>query len=302
MKKRKNRYRLLKLSRFGKVMVEPTFDEGVVEVGLKPSLFKAPLYAIQEMFVHKFLIRNLVVREVRGKYRNALLGYTWTFIEPALLAIVYYFLFYMLAGNPDELYAMWVLIGIIIWGCFGKSLQATVSSLTRNKQTIHLVYFPRIVFPMTSVVANIVITTMSCFVIFPIMIIFDLPFTIHVLLIPASVLLAGFLATGVGVLLAPLNCIYRDVEHLIRFIVRAGFFVSPVMWTYEMALERGTFGEAAVYNPMLTPITLARHGLEGHATTLPPEIILWTIGFGCAMWLLGSIVFEKYERRAVKYL
>jgi len=208
----------------------------------------------------------------------------------------------MLAGNPDELYAMWVLIGIIIWGCFGKSLQATVSSLTRNKNTIHLVYFPRIVFPMTSVMANVVITMMSCFVIVPIMIIFDLPLTIHVLLIPASVFMAGFLATGVGILLAPLNCIYRDIEHLVRFIVRAGFFVSPVMWTYEMALDRGFFGEVVVYNPMLTPITLARHGLEGHATTLPTSIILWSLGFGCIMWLLGSIAFERYERRAVKYL
>ena len=197
---------------------------------------------------------------------------------------------------------MWVLIGIIIWGCFGKSLQAVVSSLTRNRNTIHLVYFPRIVFPMTSLMANIVITLMSCIVVFPIMFAFDLPLTIHALLIPASVFLAGFLAIGVGILLAPLNCIYQDVEHLVRFIVRAGFFVSPVMWTYEMALERGAFGEAAMYNPMLTPITLARHGLEGHATTLPPEIIIWTISFGCAMWLIGSIIFEKYERRAVKYL
>lgn len=283
-------------------MVEPNFDEGVVEVGLKPSVFKAPFYTIKEGLKHKFLIRNLVVREIRGKYRNALLGYTWTFIEPALLAVVYYFLFYMLAGNPDELYAMWVLIGIIIWGCFGKSLQATVSSLTRNKNTIHLVYFPRMVFPMTSVMANIVITMMSCFVIFPIMIIFELPMTVHVLLIPASVFLAGFLATGVGILLAPLNCIYRDIEHLVRFIVRAGFFVSPVMWTYEMALERGIYGEAAMYNPMLTPITLARHGLEGHATTLPSHIVAWTVCFGLLMWILGSIVFERYERRAVKYL
>ncbi|EHR77356.1 MAG: lipopolysaccharide transport system permease protein [uncultured Candidatus Poseidoniales archaeon] len=276
--------------------------ENIVEVGLKPPLFKAPIYTLREVLQNKFLIRNLVVREIRGKYRNALLGYTWTFIEPALLAIVYYFLFYMLAGNPDELYAMWVLIGIIIWGCFGRSLQASVSSLTRNKNTIHLVYFPRIVFPMTAVMGNIVTTLMSCVVVFPIMMIFNLPLTIYALLIPASVFLAGFLATGIGVMLAPLNCIYRDIEHLIRFIVRAGFFVSPVMWTYEMALERGMFGEAAVYNPMLTPITLARHGLEGHATTLPSSVIGLCIGFGILTWLIGSYVFEKYERRAVKYL
>ena len=273
-----------------------------VEVGLKPSLLKAPYYTIKEVFRHKFLIKNLVTREVRGKYRNAMLSYTWTFIEPALLAIVYYFLFYMLAGNPDELYSVWSLTGIIVWGCFSKSLTGTVTSLTGNRNTIHLVYFPRIVFPLTSVIGNIVITMMSCIVVIPIIIIFDLPITIYLLLIPISVFLSGFLAIGLGIMLAPLNCMYRDVEHLIRFVVRAGFFVSPVMWTYEMALSRGYFGEIATYNPMLTPITLARHGLEGKATTLPSEIILMTLLFGISMWIIGSILFEKYERKAVKYL
>lgn len=273
-----------------------------VEVGLKPSLLKAPYYTIKEVFRHKFLIKNLVTREVRGKYRNAMLSYTWTFIEPALLAIVYYFLFYMLAGNPDELYSVWVLTGIIVWGCFSKSLTGTVTSLTGNRNTIHLVYFPRIVFPLTSVIGNIVITMMSCIVVIPIIFIFDLPITVYLLLIPISVFLSGFLAIGLGIMLAPLNCMYRDVEHLIRFVVRAGFFVSPVMWTYEMALSRGYFGEIATYNPMLTPITLARHGLEGKATTLPSEIILMTLLFGISMWIIGSILFEKYERKAVKYL
>lgn len=273
-----------------------------VEVGLKPSLLKSPYYTIKELFRHKFLIKNLVTREVRGKYRNAMLSYTWTFIEPALLAIVYYFLFYMLAGNPDELYSVWVLTGIIVWGCFSKSLTGTVTSLTGNRNTIHLVYFPRIVFPLTSVIGNIVITMMSCIVVIPIIFIFDLPITIYLLLIPISVFLSGFLAIGLGIMLAPLNCMYRDVEHLIRFVVRAGFFVSPVMWTYEMALSRGYFGEIATYNPMLTPITLARHGLEGKATTLPSEIILMTLLFGISMWIIGSILFEKYERKAVKYL
>jgi len=271
-------------------------------VGVKTPLIYAPFSALKEMINHRFLIRNLVSREVRGKYRNAILGYGWTVIEPALLTIVYFFLFFMLVGNPDKLYSVWVLVGIIIWGCFGKSLQASVTSLTRNKNTIHIVYFPRLVFPITAVMSNLLITLMSCIVIFPIIYVFDLPITIHLLLIPASVFLSGFLAIGLGMMLAPLNCIYRDIEHLTRFIVRAGFFVSPVMWTYEMALERGGFGEIAMLNPMLTPITLARHGLEGKITTLPPEVILFSVFTGFVLWIIGSFFFEKFESRAVKYL
>ena len=271
-------------------------------VGVKPPLIFAPFSGIKQIIHYRFLIRNLVSREVRGKYRNAILGYGWTVVEPALLTVVYFFLFFMLVGNPDKLYSVWVLVGIIVWGCFGKSLQASVTSLTRNKNTIHIVYFPRLVFPITSVMSNLLITLMSCIVIFPIIYVFDLPVTRHLILVPAAVFLSGFLAIGLGMMLAPLNCIYRDIEHLTRFIVRAGFFVSPVMWTYEMALDRGGFGEFAMLNPMLTPITLARHGLEGKLTTLPLEIVAFSIITGIVFWFIGSYIFERYEAGAVKYL
>ena len=198
-------------------------------VGKRSSSLKAPLSHIKIFHSHRFLIRNLVRREIRGKYRNAILGYTWTVLEPLLLAAVYYFLFVMLAGNPDEYYPVWVLLGVIVWGCFGRSLSGSVSSLSRNAQTIHLVYFPRIIFPISSIMGNIVISLMSCLVVIPIMIFYQTPITIYLLYIPLSVVFAGFLGIGLGILVAPLNCIYRDVEHLFRFIVRAGFFLSPVM-------------------------------------------------------------------------
>jgi len=277
-------------------------EDNLRQVGVKPPSLFAPLYAFRTMRKNRFLIRNLVSREVRGKYRNAVLGYGWTVIEPALLTVVYFFLFFMLVGNPDKLYSVWVLIGIIIWGCFGKSLQAGVTSLTKNRNTIHIVYFPRLIFPLTAVLSNLVITLMSCIVLLPVIYVFALPLTVHLVMIPLAVFLSGFLAIGLGMMLAPLNCVYRDIEHLTRFIVRAGFFVSPVMWTYEMALERGGFGEIAMLNPMLTPITLARHGLEGKITTLPAEAIIFSLTTGVFLWFLGSYIFERTEGRVVKHL
>ena len=142
----------------------------LVNVGQRDLSWKSPLSNLLTIFDHRFLVRNLVRREIRGRYRNAMLGYAWTVLEPMLLASVYYFLFVMLAGNPDKMYPVWVLLGVIIWGCFGRSLSGSVSSLSRNAQTIHLVYFPRIIFPITSIFGNMVVSMMSCLVVVPIMI------------------------------------------------------------------------------------------------------------------------------------
>ena len=284
-------------------MEEGTVSSPVLRrIGKKTNPFLAPLNTLSEIRENRFLVRNLVRREVRGRYRNAGLGYAWAIIEPALLALVYWFLFIMLSGNPDELYAVWVLIGVIVWSCFSKSLNAATNSLSRNVRTIHLVYFPRSIFPVSGVGANIVVTLMSCMIILPIVYIYDMPITAHMIWIPVGVLMAGFMALGLGMMMAPLNCVNGDVEHLIRFITRAGFFVSPVMWTAEMALERGAWGEAALWNPMVVPITMVRHGLEGKAVELPDGIVMASILCSITLYLIGTIVFSRYERGAVKYL
>jgi len=272
------------------------------QIGMKRHPLLAPFTTISEFKSNRFLVRNLIRREVRGRYRNAALGYAWAVIEPALLALVYWFLFIMLSGNPDKMYAAWVLVGVIVWGCFAKSLNGATNSLTGNVRTMHLVYFPRAIFPVASVGANMIVTMMSCLVMLPIVFIYDLPITLHLLWVPAGVFLAGFMALGLGMMVAPLNCIQRDVQHLIRFVTRAGFFVSPVMWTAEMAMERGAWGESALWNPMVVPITMVRHGLEGKVIDLPLEIIASSVITALMLYILGTIIFSKYERGAVKYL
>ena len=280
----------------------PSSSVGLRVVGERGSALSAPISNIRTLFDNVFLIRSLVRREVRGRYRNTILGYTWTVIEPTLLSVVYWFLFIMLAGNPDEYYAVWVLIGVIVWACFAKSLMASVTSLTGNTQMIHLVFFPRIIFPSTAVIANIVITAMSSLVVIPLIWAYGFPVGIHLIMIPISIFIAGFMGMGVGIIFAPLNCIQKDIEHLFKFIVRAGFFISPIMWTYEMALERGVYGDIVLWNPMVAPITMARHGLIGKWPDMPINALVYSIGMAICFWILGSIIFQKYEREAVKYL
>lgn len=272
------------------------------QIGQESNTFLSPVKTFSEIFSNRFLVRNLVRKEIRGQYRNSTLGYFWTVLEPALLAVVYWFLFIMLSGNPDRMYAVWVVIGVIVWSCFAKSLNAATNSLKSNSRIIHLVYFPRSIFPVSSVCANIVITLMSCVIIFPILFIYDLPVTIHLLWVPVGILMAGMMAFGLGLIMAPLNCIQGDVRHIIRFVTRAGFFLSPVMWTSEMAMERGTWGEAALWNPMTVPITMVRHGIEGKVISLPWEIVLSSVIWAFSLYIVGAIMFSKYEKMAVKYL
>jgi len=263
---------------------------------------KGPINVIHSIYLNRELVWAMVKRNMRTRYRTASLGYLWLVLEPSLLAITYYFLFIMLAGNPDELYPVWVLVGVIVWSTFGKSLSGTVSSISSNAQTINMAYFPRIIFPVSITGGHIITSLGSSLVVLPIIIYFGTPVTLNLIYVPIGVIMAGIMGGSFGLIFASINCKQRDIEHLFRFIVRAGFFFSPVMWTAEMALERGTMGEAALYNPMTTPITMVRHAIDGQALSLPQYAVFSSIIFLLASMIIGSMIFTKYEREAVKFL
>mgnify|MGYP001211406053 CR=1 FL=1 len=273
------------------------------EMGLKQSSIFSFLSQINQLSSNKDLLLQLTKREIAAKYRQSLLGLSWSVIEPVLLAITYYFLFVILRGNSDPMYAVWILLGVLTWGCFSKTTLGVVSSLSTNSSTIQAVYFPRVIFPCVAMLSNVRITLLSSLVIIPIMIVAELSPNIYLVLVPIAIFMSGVLAFGVGMMFAPLNCINRDFEHLFRFITRAGFFLSPVMWTIDLvATKRGLISEFVMYNPMVVPLTLIRDGVAGNPPSIDLFWISYSILFTVISWVIGSYIFERNQAAAVKYL
>ena len=276
----------------------------LVEPNPKVSLVNGLLAFIQTFFVKWYLIKNLVKKDLRAKYKRAYLGYAWTFIEPFLLSAVYFILFTIIAGRPEPNYSLYVIIGVIVWGHFGRSLQATVNSLTNAGNLIKNVYFPREIFAIAPVFTNLVISLLSFTAIIPVMIYLDVTPNHTIWMVPVGLFLATILAMGVGLMMAPINAISQDISHLFKFIVRAGFFVSPVMWTYEMMLERasGAWLDLVMLNPMVIPITMVRHGVDGTPVEFETLHLVYAVSFAVFSLILGSSIFKRCEARVVKYL
>ena len=276
----------------------------LVEPNPKVSLVNGLLAFIQTFFAKWYLIKNLVKKDLRAKYKRAYLGYAWTFIEPFLLSAVYFILFTIIAGRPEPNYSLYVIIGVIVWGHFGRSLQATVNSLTNAGNLIKNVYFPREIFAIAPVFTNLVISLLSFTAIIPVMIYLDVTPNHTIWMVPVGLFLATILAMGVGLMMAPINAISQDISHLFKFIVRAGFFVSPVMWTYEMMLERasGAWLDLVMLNPMVIPITMVRHGIDGTPVEFETLHLVYAVSFAVFSLILGSSIFKRCEAKVVKYL
>ena len=270
------------------------------------SFIKSPFKLISNLLNYKYLVKNLVNRDLNQKYNNAILGYVWTLLEPALLASVYYVLFIIIANHTEPNYPMWVLIGVIGWGMFSRILNGTVNSLTTNSGMIKQSNIPMEVYSFSLATTQLVITVISMLIVVPFMVQLEIAPSTNLWMLPVSILCLMITAWGFGLIFASANVIFPDVAHLFRFITKAGFFVSPVMWTYEMLIERAgsdsIYFDIAMLNPVVVPLTCMRHSIEGTVPSFELIHVIYATIFPIVSYIVGSIIFTKYSRGVVTRL
>jgi ABC-type polysaccharide/polyol phosphate export permease len=267
------------------------------------STLSAAPQGFRNLWNHRGLLRNFASRDISQRYRNSIVGYFWTVLEPLLLSAVYYFLFTIISGNPEERYPLWIILGVVTWQYFSRGLNDSVNCLTGNKNMIRQIYFPRELFAASKVLAQLTVTTMSLLVAVPFLISLNIQPTAQLLYVPLALALVTLQVLGVGWLLAVPNVHHGDVAHFTRFITRAGFFVSPVMWTIGMAKGgRAELLEYIFLNPMVLPLELMRAGFDGSSLAVPSWAIAWSVGFSLSILLVGLTVFKKFEAKVVKRL
>lgn len=284
-------------------MPDITHGAELVEINAPVSLPGGLTQIWRNLREHRHLVSNFIRRDVRLRYRNSALGYFWSLFEPLLLAGVYYVLYVIIAGKPDPRYPLWIILGVMTWSFFSRALNESVTCITRNERMIKQVYFPRELFAFTSVGSNLILTSLSVLVAIPMMVIYRIPPSLGLLMVPVGLGLAALLGLGMGLGMACANVVNRDVEFFARFLTRAGMFISPVMWTVAMAPKtRSPWLEYLLLNPMAVPITMVRSGVEGKGLGIPSGYVAYSVATCILSFLVGAMVFKRFEAKVVKRL
>ena len=268
----------------------------------KRPIVLLPIIVLRDVIQARHLLRLLVKRDLTGKYRRAYLGYAWSVLEPLLLAIVYTFLFTILLGSTDRFYSVKVIIGIIGWQLFARSITASTRSISSSVNLFQFARVPKTVFATSSVITNYILALISLTCLIPFFFIYELSISANLLLVPFWLFVICFTGWGIGLMLAPIACKIPDVVNLVNFLVRAGFFLSPVMWTYDMFEKRfgsGWHSVVAHMNPTVVPITGMRDAILGESANIPGYGYVMCFTVAILGYILGSIIFERKAHRAV---
>ncbi len=232
----------------------------------------------------------MIRKELKVKYKNSVLGFAWSMVNPALYLLVFWFVFQYVLDNDVPAFPIYLLSGLLVWNLFSTALSNATASIVDNGQIVKKVAFPREVLPLASVGAAVVHFFLQVLVLIAALIAFSHGVAWeYVPLLPVALIVTVMLAAALGLLLSAIDVYLRDIEHMVELLLLAWFWFTPIVWQFGQLAEPGTTSERlALLNPV-TPIVLTFQRalyarLEGSRGPILPD---WSVVHHLA--LLGVV-------------
>ena len=179
------------------------------------------------------LLRNLVRRDIRQRYKGSVVGLGWTLLNPLLLVVAYSAVFKFLFGSPIPNFALFLFVGLMVWSLMFGGITEAATSLVANSALVTKVRFPREIIPMSAMTANAVIAAAMLVIAVPLCVWLGQGSLAPLIALPAFLALGMIATIGAGLLLSALNVYFRDVEHILSAIATPLFFLTPIFYTYD---------------------------------------------------------------------
>jgi lipopolysaccharide transport system permease protein len=263
-------------------------------VVIEPGTAWMPLN-LRDLWSYRELLYFLMWRDVKVRYKQTALGAAWAILQPLFMMAIFTLFFGRLAGISSEgiPYPLFALAGLVPWTFFANSVTASSNSLVGSSNLITKVYFPRLIIPAAAMLAGLVDFALAFVLLAAMMIYYQVPPTINLLMLPVLIALTSLFALAVGTWASALNVKYRDVRFALPFAIQLWLFVSSVILPSSALPEKWRW--LLLLNPMSAIIEAYRSALFG----LPFHWSSLAIAAGLTLVVLiyAAYSFKRVERR-----
>ena len=253
---------------------------------------------LAELWHARELVYFLVWRDIKVRYKQAVLGIAWVVFQPIATVVIFSLFFGRLLRVPsgDLPYPVFAFAGLLPWSYFSASLSRATGSLVGNANLLTKAYLPRMAIPLSSVLSGLIDTGISFVVLVGLMLLYHVPLTFTAFMAIPFLVLATLAALGFGLWFGSLNVRYRDVGHLVPFLVQIWMYLTPVIYASTLIPERFRF--LLALNPMTLVVEGIRWSLLGQTltTTGAPWALALSLGITASVLVSGLVFFAKVEK------
>ncbi len=251
-----------------------------------------------EIIASRDIFWMLSWRNLSTRYSQMFFGLAWAGIEPLVTTLIMVTVFGIFMALPSEgvPYSLFVIVGLIPYTLFSKTLMAGSFSMAENMGIISKVYFPRIILPVSSAFREIIPSLAPFVLMVPLMIYHGLPLTWHIVVLPFAMLLAFVFGIGISYWLAALIIQFRDIGYFLNIFVQIMVYLSPV--AYSASLVPAKLMYLYQLNPLYWAIGLARWSVLSVPLAITPQFYA-AVAMTFGIFVTGLFVFARFEREAV---
>jgi lipopolysaccharide transport system permease protein len=252
------------------------------------------LFDFKELSNYRDLFYFLVWRDIKVLYAQTILGFAWAILNPAIQILVFSVIFGAVAGiETDGIpYLLFTTVAIIPWTYMSDSMTAASQSLVTGKQMLGKIYFPRVLFPLTPILAKLVDFTISLVILVGVLVYYQIAPTWNLLLLPVLIVAMMLVPTGIGMWLAALAIRYRDVRFAMTYIIKLLIYSGPIVYPASNIPPDIRFWYSM--NPIVAVVEGFRSCLLG--TEIQWQYIIPGLIMAVVIFLSGAVYFRRMEK------
>jgi ABC-2 type transport system permease protein len=251
------------------------------------------------LYRYRDLIRALVARDLKVRYRRSTIGFLWTMLQPLLTMLVLTMVFSALFRFDLPNYPVYALAGIMFWNFFSQSITASMNSLRGNAQLFTKVPVPKEIFPLATVIAGVVNLLFALVPLLGLLVVTGHPIRPAILFLPVAILVAALFTLGAGLLLSPLAVFFHDTIEMVGVLLTLIMYLTPLFYPMDIVPE--SFRWIVRFNPLRSVLEVFRDPIY-HGKIPPPSHLSVALVITVLALVVGAVAFRKSSDRIPFYV
>ena len=252
-----------------------------------------------DLYRYRDLIRALVARDLKVRYRRSTIGFLWSMLQPLLTMLVLSAVFSALFRFDIPNYPVYALAGIMFWNFFSQSITASMNSLRGIAGLFTKVPVPKEVFPVATVIAGVINLLLALIPLFVILLVTGHPIRPALLFLPVAILLAALFTLGAGLLLSPLSVFFHDIIEMVGVLLTLFMYLTPLFYPMDIVPERYLW--AVRFNPIRSVLEVFRDPI--YYGKIPPlSHLTVAVTITVLALVVGALAFRKSSDRIPFYV
>ena len=257
------------------------------------------LSSLRELVGYRSLLRDLVARDLKVRYKRSALGILWTMLNPLLMMVIFTIVFGQVLRVTVEHFAVYFLSAFVLWNFFAQATSWSTGCLVGYAPLIKKIYVPKTIFVLATVLAGTVNLVVSLVPLALIMLVVGHPFHLTIAFLPVPILLATMFSLGLSLALAPLCVMFADIVQIYQVVLTAWMYLTPII--YPLSALPPEYRRLILANPMTHLVEAFRTPIYQGAIPSAHVMITATVA-AVGTLVIGWAIFEHYSDTVAYYV